>query len=393
MGVRRGALLAAVLLRAAAQLPPGLAPSWSANVSCAPFPLTGEWHMDLRPKAPRYRQIEHMPSIALGAKVPYTWDILKQDALALTAPDVTYGDTGDDVCAPSSWPAVNVSDVFVQAVTMTGLRWKSAGSVVVEGTRCRLWRVAGQPWWSVCVAADGSPRRFSSGWLTCQVSDVRVGPIPDAVFAPSKACQTYPAQPCPNASIVNLTLYRLHDGSEPLAIENRDLGDALGAPTIVCEWPKSGDEYVTAWAVQASAAWGQYGRCHFNGTNFCDAQTGKQVGRQSPQGLAGVPLQGQCSGNGDRGSWYSFPAEGQCRRGEPLGSRGCTWIARPLRTVHASCLVRRGLMRACKREVGHGFHMPRSAAVIERALATGDRSRGGCPDASPGGQASSVLVV
>jgi len=350
-----------------------------------PYKVVSEWLMDLRPEKLRYRQVDRTPSLALGSALPYTSDFV-HSLRSGNAPNTTYGESGDAVCAPYAWPVVNISNPFAIAAITSGFGWVRAGSAVVQGHACRTWRSATMPWWSVCVSEDGSPRRFASPFgQLCELSNIHTGPIPDENFTATQACQTYPVPSCPSSSVENLTLYRLHSGSEPIVVENRDLVDVLGAPAIFCYWPSTRQYYVTVFTVQASASWGQYGRCHYNGTNYCDASTGKQVGRQSPQGLEGVPLQGQCSANQDRGSWYSFPAEGQCQPGEPIGSRGCTWIARPLRTVHAPCIKHKhGFERACKAEVGHGFYQPKSAAIIERALASNDSMKGGCPDAMLG---------
>lgn len=362
-------------------------------MGCRPFPLVADWLMDLRPQRPRFREFTRMPSIPLGTNEWYPWDALQVDVLSMGPPNITYGERGDGVCALNSWPVINITNPFVEAVRRSGLNWANVKNLTVGGRQCRLWASAELPGWGVCLAEAGEPVLYGTKGFVCTFSDFAAGPIPDEDFEQTKACQTYPTPPCPNKHVVNLTLYRLHSGSEPLELDNRDLSDLLGAPSIVCDWQTSGQTYVTSFAVTANASWGQYGRCHYNGTNWCDASTGRQVGRQAPQGMPGVPLQGQCSGNADRGSWYSFPADGKCLPGEEVGSRGCTWRARPLRTVKASCVEKAKFRAACQQEIGHGVYQPKSAAIIQRAFASRNPLRGGCPDAGPGGQAEDVIVV
>lgn len=335
-----------------------------------------------------------MPSISLGKGAWYPWDVLQLEPLGRGPPNVTYGETGDAVCAPNSWPVINMSNPFVDAFRTPGLHWTVARTVDIEGRKCRVWQTAKMPGLFIGVADDGSPRLLVQGWYySCLISKVTVGAIPDKYFEPTQACQNYPTAPCPGSGVVTLTLYRLHSGAEPLVLDDRDLGDALGAPSIICDWPTSGQSYVTSFEVTANSSWGQYGRCHFNGTNFCDAQTGKHVGRQSPQGLPGVPQQGQCSDNADRGSWYSFPASGRCRPGEAVGSGGCTWSARPLRTVRASCIEGWRFRAACQKEIGHTLNAAKSSAIIVRALASGNPLKGGCPAAKPGDADAAAVVV
>merc|ERR1719512_138385 len=100
--------------------------------------------------------------------------------------------------------------------------------------------------------------------------------------------------------------------------------------------------------LQANASWGQYALCKFNGTNYCNVGDERYVGRECPYGLD--RMMGQCTDNFVSGSWFSFPAKGQCQPGQPLGSNGCTWgPGIRLRTVQASCILQdRKMEEVCK---------------------------------------------
>ncbi|CAE8604687.1 unnamed protein product [Polarella glacialis] len=151
---------------------------------------------------------------------------------------------------------------------------------------------------------------------------------------------------------------------------------------------------ITHWRLTASTSWGQYAYCvYIGGQNVCAGGTDRLVGRDSSFGLGSGPLQGQCSENADCGSWFSLPAAGQCRPGEAVGSRGCTWgEAVALRSVAASCLFEERLLAAsCKREQGHA-PFAKSAAILAAALASSDPEKGGCPDAPTALSRQSIMV-
>lgn len=274
------------------------------------------------------------------------------------------------------------------------------GESSVGGEACDLWAGAidyhGQHMEvSACVAADGVPRAFnsSSGFaykaasVTSFIfSNVVVGPAADADFASTDACTNrYPLPPCAQLSEVGFDVYRVRSANEPNSLENRDVGDALGDMAFACDLAGiDGTQVVTKWAVKANSSWGQYGYClYLSGKNECFGHTGKHVGRESALGLGSGALQGQCSLNDDVGSWFSFPAEGHCPEGYPLGTNGCTWIAEVVRTISAQCVYEeRGLKASCAGERGHA-PMTKSADIFAAAFATSDPSKGGCPDAVP----------
>jgi len=304
--------------------------------------------------------------------------------------NMTVGQGPDAVCKLFPTPYQDMFGMLAMATRQ--------GRGSVAGEPCELWQASATvPGATVnvsaCIGADGVPRQYnqttdlaykalSSTFMT--LSNVSVGEQPEEAFRPSEACrERWPTPSCPEEGTASLMLYRVRSPKEPSSLENRNLGDALGDMAFFCDLAGLDEtQVVTSWSVQANASWGQYAYCLFRGgRNTCYSGTRGQVGRESALGLGRGRLQGQCSGNADVGSWFSMPAEGRCPDGAPLGREGCTWSARPLRTVSARCVVQdRGLKAMCAKERGHA-PMLRSAAIFRAALASADASRGGCPDA------------
>eukprot|EP00929_Paragymnodinium_shiwhaense_P059797 TRINITY_DN29923_c0_g1_i1.p1 TRINITY_DN29923_c0_g1~~TRINITY_DN29923_c0_g1_i1.p1 ORF type:complete len:457 (+),score=66.32 TRINITY_DN29923_c0_g1_i1:92-1372(+) len=268
---------------------------------------------------------------------------------------------------------------------------------VVDGVPCDVWfgslNVPGKSFnVSSCVAADGVPREhnISSGlaykaaasqvWV---LSNVSLGEPAEGSFAPFQVCSNdYPKPPCASSEIAEIDVYRTRSKAEPNVLSNRNVGDALGDMGFFCGAGGMDEtQVVTRWEVQANASWGQYAYCLYaGGKNKCLGNTGKQVGRESSEGLGRGAVQGQCTPNEDVGSWFSFPAEGECAPGAPVGHNGCTWSAVPVRTVSSACILNdRGLKKVCEEEYGHA-PLLRSAAIFRAALASADPAEGGCPD-------------
>lgn len=284
------------------------------------------------------------------------------------------------------------------------------GSGSVGGEACELWEAnysspAATVSMRACIAADGVPREYnvSTGLAykaasrqSAVFSNVTVGSPDDAEFEPSEACfERYPAPPCESKGTASLELYRVHSAAEPSSLANRNTGDALGDMAFFCDLGMDESGLVTKWSVEANASWGQYAFCLFaGGKNLCFGHTGKHVGREGPMGLGG-PVQGQCSENLELGSWFSFPAEGECQEGSLLGTDGCTWTAKSERTVTAKCILEdRGLKDVCAQERGHA-PMTLAAEIFKAALASADPAQGGCPDvptSAPATEASMFVV-
>merc|ERR1719277_199621 len=68
----------------------------------------------------------------------------------------------------------------------------------------------------------------------------------------------------------------------------------------------------------------------------------KSVGRSSSSFLEGA-FGGQCSDNAVVGSWYGFPAEGECAPGWDVGFNGCTWKTEDFKVVANECIADRCL--------------------------------------------------
>mmetsp|Transcript_50039 Transcript_50039/g.126119 ORF Transcript_50039/g.126119 Transcript_50039/m.126119 type:complete len:436 (-) Transcript_50039:265-1572(-) len=303
--------------------------------------------------------------------------------------NTTVGEGSNSVCKAFPGPYYDMIAIFAAYA-------QHRGSGRVGGEPCEIWSL-GMPSAgfsvSACMGSDGVPRQMNvttgvaykaAGSQNYTFSNPRIGPLGDEVFANSEACaHRFPMPPCPSGEEVSLTLYRTHSSREPRTLENRNLGGAMGDMAFFCDIGGIDEtQLVTKWAVRANSSWGQYGYCLFaNGTNVCYGNTDKHVGRESALGLGEGAVQGQCSANHDVGSWYAFPAEGHCPDGASIGTGGCTWIATPIRTVSAGCILKdRGLAEACSRDRGHA-PMTNSTSIFEAALDSADPSKGGCPDA------------
>lgn len=274
---------------------------------------------------------------------------------------------------------------------------KHVGRKVLEGRPCDVWKLDVQMGPSVielsaCVDAQGLPHEYNmatsgkfSGNTTYSFSHHNVSVPGDARFGQTFACEHYPPPPCESQGTTTLDVYRIFGPPEPLELDSRNTGDVLGDTSFVCTQGSSSfyqSKLITRWSVRVDTAFGQYALCNYNGTaNRCDGEINR-VGRRSSQMSGGGPVMGQCSSNGDVGSQYSFPVQAKCSYGQELG-RDCAWgSAKPLRTIHARCLMHeRGLLAACAREFGHAPFLE-SARIWEAAFASDDPANGGCPDAN-----------
>jgi len=302
--------------------------------------------------------------------------------------NTTIGEESDAVCKAIPSP---YSDLFAP-LALT----EHVGTGHVGGRPCELWLLSAPAGnLSACVA-HGLPLQWSSNAMgrtqTLTFLNFTLGRPSSEVFEPSVACtQKWPMPPCHNASVQELLLYRVRSAKEPNTLADRNVGDALGDMAFFCDLAGfDTSNVVTSWSVHANSSWGQYGYCLFvGGKNKCYGSTAKQVGRESALGLGKGEVQGQCSANEDVGSWYSIPSDGRCAPGTAVGTDGCTWTAKLLRTVSSACIFNeRGLKATCELERGHA-PMLRSAAIFRAAMESADASKGGCPDV--GGE--DVLIV
>jgi len=397
-------LRAAVAAAAGARAGPVLAPAWRADMvkNSGSKVFDGSRGTYTRDAArQRYRTVACTPETIFRPGQVMCIDQLSADVSG-TAPgfnqNMTVGQGSDSICKVFPTPFYDTFGILALATHQ--------GRGSVAGEPCELWAGAiSVPSYSVnvsaCIGADGVPRQFNqttnmaykaaaNQFMT--FSNISVGEQPEEAFRPSEACrERWPTPSCPEKdAAASLMLYRVRSLKEPNSLENRNLGDALGDMAFFCDIAGPDEtQVVTSWSVQANTSWGQYAYCLYSGgRNTCYSGTGKQVGRESAMGLGEGHLQGQCSDNADVGSWFSMPAEGKCPEGAPLGRDGCTWTAKPLRTVSAKCIVEdRGLKAMCAQERGHA-PMLQSTAIFRKALESADPSRGGCPDA---GEASLIV--
>jgi hypothetical protein len=196
-----------------------------------------------------------------------------------------------------------------------------------------------------------------------------------------------------------MQLYRFLGSAEYKAafeLTNRNAADANGAISILCleRFNPGGlnTSLLSAWDVSANASFGKYAHCNFDSEqrkNYCAGGDFHQVGREyalcgiSPG--TGEKCPGQCTQNEDYGSWYSLPLGGKCSsRSVATMLEGCTWSARPLRVVHASCVIKslqnQGMCKAWWQPTSPA-DFNQAAAVLEAALSSSDPHHGGCPDA------------
>merc|ERR1740121_1640300 len=304
------------------------------------------------------------------------------------------------------------SDIFAWA--RLGLA-KLTDKKVVDGEPCSVWTLDQLEemglYFSACVAADGVPREMNqtrtrgtwSGSTYMTFTDVKTVPPNDVVFKPTYGCaKNYPTPPCEDKQVAPLDLYRIWGLPEPLDLQNRNTGDVLGDLSFVCTQGYSEayrSKLITHWRVNVSHDFGQYSLCNYDakvGRNMCigPPEQLRRVGRRGGQLQGQGALLGQCTDNDDVGSQYSFPGEAMCAPGANPGvSGGCAWGgAAAVRTVDASCIMEdRGLLDACKHEVGHAPFLA-AARIWEAAFASDDPSQGGCPEA-PVSRSSSAIVV
>jgi len=317
--------------------------------------------------------------------------------------NLTYGTGPQAGCKEMSSP---YSDIFAALRLSKFQRNDSTAS----GEPCAIWALyvntkAIQTNITACIASDGSPRELNTSSSiaykaasksTLTFSNVQVGPQGDEVFTPSEVCKKGPLPPCKFSGVDTLDIYRVRSLGEPNELDNRNVGDGLGDMAFFCALGEGIDpnEVVSRWTVEVNKSYGPYRYCIYTKAigNFCSG-SGNLVGRQSALGLGIGDAMGQCSPNNDTGSWLSIPKTGKCPPGARVGDGGCTWTARPLRTVKASCIFSdRGLQKVCNEERGHA-PLLRSAAIFEAALATSDPQKGGCPDAVAAEASPQLLVV
>lgn len=277
------------------------------------------------------------------------------------------------------------------------------GTQTVDGEECTSWVfVSKGVVASACIGSDNAPRYLLHSPLASTLayasssafggfllfSNVSVTELYDRDFVESVACRhDYPPRLCAENKLKSFDVYRLQARDEPLDLLNKNAGDLLGDLFFACvTMRQKEDRRVVRYSVLANVSFGQFNQCQWDPVkkvNYCSGDPGKQVGRGSPENLGGNPRGGQCSMNEETGSWYSFPASGECRAGEMIGTNGCTWRAQLQHVVELSCVMSaRGLAASCKKEKGKP-PFNNSAEIFRAALASNDPEKGGCPYPAP----------
>lgn len=113
------------------------------------------------------------------------------------------------------------------------------------------------------------------------------------------------------------------------------------------EWTKYHDEpwYLQVYNVSVHRGFAPIQDCNYNPAVKHNVCTGghrtltnlKSVGRSSGTFMEGV-FGGQCTENAVVGSWYGFPAEGECAPHQNVGD-GCTWKMEDFKAVANECIA------------------------------------------------------
>lgn len=239
-----------------------------------------------------------------------------------------------------------------------------AGSQVIDGEPCALWKWKSFPMISACLGNGGIPRRWvldagvlSAGGLAGQLNytftDVHVGPLSkEDSFANTAECVHYSQKPCTSNATTTVEAYRIaNPGPWTLSLGDRNAGDLLGEANFLCTQDANSAKVLSVWRIHTYESFGGYTLCNYmHGRYVCLGGSKDRVGRRSVNTLGSGARGGQCSPNEDIGSQFSFPRAVECGTADALGSRGCMWKAELIRQVPVSCILQRGLLRQCSKE-------------------------------------------
>jgi len=250
-----------------------------------------------------------------------------------------------------------------EVVKIYGFGW------LTHATKSETKTVAGKPcvvWshsehnvyqWSACVDADGIPREFSAtpshgyegGFLSqtfgvppnnkVQTVSVVLGPPSTTSLANPDACAQRPPL-CLDQGVTTTKVYRSTGFVTPTP-GNLNAADARATASTLLIYKQT---YVVIYEVTMSTAFGPYSRCQFvknRGVSECVGLGWESVGKEAADCRDIDPTKcGQCAPNTEKGNWFSFPVEGECRDGEAIGINGCTWSAKVQKVVLWDCAVR-----------------------------------------------------
>jgi hypothetical protein len=154
-----------------------------------------------------------------------------------------------------------------------------------------------------------------------------------------------------NTSPVKIQLYRQHGNSTLFKqLNNTNLASLYGEAYWLCEYHVA-SPLISLFTLTVDARWSTYSLCNAGQCSVTDYASAFGVGRQFNDGqrICNYPdLQEPddsnvtCSSSWCQGAgtWYSFPSQGACPMGQPVGTNGCTWQQDyvTIKTITLDCL-------------------------------------------------------
>lgn len=262
------------LIAAATEVNQGatIAKSWSANISATtgtPGAQIGTYHYEMTQEHQRFRQTIRYANHIFRPNGVMIADTLSMNQTSDFNQNVTLGEGSDSVCKAMPSPFYDPFG-WLRVATQNG-------TSVVDGKNCTVWAfdykqpgATSTMHFSAAIAGDAIPREMNvSGYFRTKIgnsqmkfSNVQEHAQEDAIFTPSAACaRNYPTPACRNQGTVDLDVYRLHGPTEPLKLENRNVGDALGDLGFFCLMAANDSSLVSRWTLSANTSWGQYAYC------------------------------------------------------------------------------------------------------------------------------------
>uniref|UniRef100_A0A7S2TW06 Uncharacterized protein n=1 Tax=Lotharella oceanica TaxID=641309 RepID=A0A7S2TW06_9EUKA len=199
-------------------------------------------------------------------------------------------------------------------------------------------------------------------------------------------CTEKPATCAPQTErVITMDHYIAHP-PDHFNITDQDTADLLGDTVFTCSDVKRNhtkdDHYgvISHYRISVDTTWGQYALC--NGyPGVCVGNEDFFVGREASMGIK--EKGGQCANNSDVGTWYSFPAAGQCQSRGDLDAHKCTWfIEERVKTINLTCpFDTHKMLAACNEEPQTGQSIfAKASQIFAQSFASDDVADGGCPD-------------
>jgi len=218
---------------------------------------------------------------------------------------------------------------------------------------------------SMCVGSDGVPRELNMSFngvevgaanvdqyrMTATFVNASLATLPQDAFALPAACaEGPPPAACSypgDDAVETLTVTRWNGvGGLSCGLQNKMTSDFLGSLTIMAWTAFPAGYFLQVYNVSVHRGFAPMQDCNYNPDLKQQVCTGgdrthanaKSVGRSSSNYMAGA-FGGQCSANSVVGSWYGFPAEGECAPGWDIGFNGCTWKTEDFKVVANDCIA------------------------------------------------------